>query len=433
MAAYVLRDIIDQGRSLDKTLATESAKLNPQHRPLLQELAYGGCRRYHYLDGVLSTLLQKPVGNKNRIVHFLMIVGLYQLVFTRIPDHAAVDQTVKALGASKQSWASGLVNGVLRQYIRWRDAYQSEHRAKLIVPGLSASQSAGMPQFIFEQIQQSWPKQAAAIIEASNQKPPMTLRVNCQQTTRADYLELLSRNQLEAVATQDSATGIMLAQAVAVERLPMFTQGWVSVQDESAQLCTELMALSPAMRVLDGCAAPGGKTCALLESEPAINLTAVDLPERVIGITQNLARIGLQATVYGSRLQDLDDWWDGQKWHRILLDLPCSGTGVIRRHPDIQHRRLPGDLERFAGQQLELLQAVWPTLADDGMILYATCSIMPIENQQVVERFVDSCRDAVVKPIKMALGQPQSAGQQRLPSARQGDGFYYCLLQKRLH
>jgi len=429
VAAQTLRAIIDQGRSLDKALSHEFDRVPAEQRGLLQELTYGGCRHYHFLNGILAVLLQKPVRNKDRMVHFLLLVGLYQLEFMRLPDHAAVDQTVKALAASKQSWARGLVNGVLRQFLRLRGGGPKADNSGML-KGLTDSQIAGLPGFLYEEIRRAWPEQADAIIRASNQRPPMVLRVNRQKTTRDNYITLLASHELAAEPTVDSADGIALSKPVSVERLPMFDEGWVSVQDTSAQLCTSLMRLAERQRVLDGCAAPGGKACALLEAEPTITLTAVDLPERLDAVRENLERMGLTAILCGGQLQDKDEWWDGRKWPRILLDAPCSGTGVIRRHPDIQHRRLPGDLQRFATQQMDLLKTAWSMLADDGMLLYVTCSIMPVENEQVIAAFLEENQPAETKPPEGIDGITLQHGLQRLPGVHQGDGFYYALLSK---
>ncbi len=407
-------------------MSSQSVRTSPSQRPLLQELAYGGCRQYYYLDGLMARLLARPVRKKDRMVHFLLVIGLYQLGFMRTPDHAAVNQTVKALEASKQSWARGLLNGVLREYLRRKDA----NEITAMEQSLTASQKCAFPPFLYQAICDCWSEQAAAIFAASNQKPPMTLRVNKQKTTRENYLSLLDSRQMPGRQTLDSELGLIMEQPTTVDKLPMFTEGWASVQDESAQLCTVMLSLQPGLRVLDACAAPGGKTCAMLEAEPTIQLTAVDLPERVEGIRQNLERTGLQADIQDAGLEQFAAWWNGEPWDRILLDVPCSGTGVIRRHPDIRHRRQPGDFERFAHQQLNLLNIAWPMLRHNGMLLYVTCSIMTIENDQVIEQFVSSRQDVVVESIRHIPGLEMRYGKQRLPGIHGGDGFYYCRLKK---
>jgi 16S rRNA (cytosine967-C5)-methyltransferase len=425
-AAHILRDVIDQGRSLDKTLRSQAVRTAASQRPLLQELAYGGCRHYYYLDGLMARLLAKPIRKKDRMVHFLLVIGLYQLAFMRTPNHAVVNQTVKALEASRQSWARGLLNGVLREYLRRKEGDEISAMEQSLTP----SQNCAFPPFLYQAISDCWADQAAEIFAASNQKPPMTLRINKQKTTRKDYLSLLNSRQMPALQTLDCDTGLVMKQPTTVDKLPMFAEGWVSVQDESAQLCTAALLLQPGLRVLDACAAPGGKTCAILESEPGIQLTAIDLPERVEGIRQNLERTGLQAEIQDAGLEQFADWWDGKPWDRILLDVPCSGTGVIRRHPDIRHRRLPGDFERFARQQLDLLNIAWPMLGKSGILLYVTCSIMTIENDQVIENFVAGNENVTVEPINHIQGLETRYGLQRLPGVHDSDGFYYCRLRK---
>ena len=429
-AAHVLRDVIDQGRSLDKTLTSHEKRVGEDRHALLQEMTFGGCRYYYYLDGLLSGLLDKPIRNKDRIVHFLLVVGLYQLAFMRTPNHAAVDQTVKALVASKQSWARGLVNGVLRAYLRQSAGQPKGSLGYSAGKTLSTSQQCSFPPFLFSEIQKHWPEYAARIFAASIQKPPMILRVNLGAVSREDYLRRLADSDMAARATGESQSGVVIDQPVGVDKLPGFTQGWVSVQDESAQLCIPQLRLSPLQHVLDGCAAPGGKTCAILESEPDVVMTAVDLPERVDAIQQNLHRLGLQAEIKDGELEALEQWWDGSQWDRILLDVPCSGSGVIRRHPDILHRREPGDLERFAAQQVALLNTAWPLLKEGGCLLYVTCSIMPVENDGVIARFLSEIDDAIVSPLAGPLGIATDYGIQRLPGVHEGDGFYYCRLDK---
>ncbi|MGI9319246.1 MAG: transcription antitermination factor NusB, partial [bacterium] len=272
VAGHVLRDVIDQLRSLDRTLESEASRLKPDQRPVLMELAYGGCRQYFYLDGILSQLLTKPIRRKDRMVHFLLIVGLYQLAFMRVPDHAAVDETVKALEASKQSWARGLVNGVLRTYLRRRD----DHTLTDLEQDIPDSAKVSFPPFLYSTIEECWTEHAGTVYRASIQKPPMTLRVNCQKTTPEDYLGLLGAKNIGAESMAECSTAINLEKPAPVEQIPMFADGWVSVQDLSAQLCTDELFLAADQRVLDACAAPGGKTCAILETEPSVKLTAVD-------------------------------------------------------------------------------------------------------------------------------------------------------------
>lgn len=425
-AAHVLRDVIDQGRSLDQTLQAQERQVLPDQVGALREIGFGGCRHYCHLDGIISSLLSKPIRRKDRMIHFLLVAGLYQIIHMRVPDHAAVNQSVAALSASRQAWARGLVNGVLRGYLRIRD----DGRLTELEEELTPAQRMSLPTHLHQWIQQAWPDHAGAIFRAFNERPPMTLRINPLKTTREDYRMLLDDRGIGAEITRDSPVGMNLASPSGVGAIPMFEEGWVSVQDESAQLCVAAMGLRPGLRVLDACAAPGGKTCAFLESEPGIRLTAVDLPERADGIRQNLRRIGLEAEIRTGGLEELADWREWDPWDCILLDVPCSGTGVIRRHPDIRHRRQPGDLERFATQQRHLLETAWELLVPGGTLLYVTCSIMPRENDGVIDGFLRRHTSARVNPLAGIPGLATRHGIQRLPGVHDGDGFYYCRLGK---
>ena len=425
-AAHVLRDVIDQGRSLDQTLQAQERRVKPDQVGALREIGFGGCRHYCHLDGIISSLLSRPIRRKDRMVHFLLVAGLYQIIHMRMPDHAAVNQSVAALQASRQAWARGLVNGVLRSYLRARD----DGRLVDLETELAPSQRASLPAHLHRWIQQAWPDHAGDICRALNERPPMTLRINRLKTTREGYRALLDERGIDAGITRDSPVGMNLACPTGVDALPMFREGWVSVQDESAQLCMAAMDLRPGMRVLDACAAPGGKTCAILESEPEIRLTAVDLPERADSIRQNLRRAGLEADVRAGGLEELADWREWDPWDCILLDVPCSGTGVIRRNPDIRHRRQPGDLDRFATQQQRLLEIAWELLVPGGMLLYVTCSIMPQENDGVIDGFLRRHSGARVRSLAGIPGLATRHGIQRLPGVHDGDGFYYCRLGK---
>ncbi len=420
----MLRNVIDQGRSLDRVLADQERRVQSADIGALREIGYGGCRHYSYLDGIVSLRLVKPLRKKDRIIHFLLIVGLYQIMHMRVPDHAAVHQAVAALNATRQSWARGLVNGVLRGFLQSRGGVDPDPFGDQLMP----AQRASLPHHMYEWVLASWPEDADTIFHAFNERPPLTLRVNRQKTNRDAYLALLADRSIVAEPTRDSPDGINLARPMHVEHIPCFATGWVSVQDESAQLCTGAMDLRPGLHVLDACAAPGGKTGALLEREPGIRLTAVDLPERMHSLQQNLARTGGDCILMGNGLEELACASGHRSWDRILLDVPCSGTGVIRRHPDIRHRRQVGDLERFSAQQQHLLELAWKLLTPQGMLLYVTCSILPQENDAVVERFLDQHPEAHCLSLTTIPGIRTRYGVQRLPGVHPGDGFFFCAL-----
>ncbi len=421
-AAHILKLVIDHGVSLDEGLQKYLPKVG-RNRAELQAVSYGACRFYCVCEFILQQLLKKPIKPSDRIVHFLLICAVYQIDHMRKPDYATVNQTVNMLDKSRRSWAKKLVNGVLRNYLRQKESISAS------IPHSPARHA--FPEFWLGWLAQSWPEHYHDIVDASNQAPPMTLRVNATMGTRDAYGALLKQSGIEFSLTCQSAFGITLHTPMPVERVPGFMDGRVSVQDESAQLVTAVMDLQPGQRVLDGCAAPGGKTCAILEYQTGLqSLVAIDQEKRIPRIRDNLRRLKLDAEVIASDLTDRAAWWTGRSFDRILLDVPCSGSGIIRRHPDIKHRRHPGDFEKFSDHQLSLLDAVWPTLISGGLLLYVTCSVLEVENDQVIQRFIDQVGNAAVEPLEAELGISTRFGRQRLPGVHSGDGFYFCRLKK---
>ena len=281
-------------------------------------------------------------------------------------------------------------------------------------------------------LRHNWPGHWTTILDANNIQAPMTLRVNARRYRREDYLAELARAGIDAEATRFATMGIQLVQPVPVERLPGFADGAVSVQDEAAQLCTGLLDLAPGQRVLDACAAPGGKTCAILEACPALaDVVAIDeSAERLPRIEDNLARLDLDATLIQADAADLERWWDGRPFDRILLDVPCSATGVIRRHPDIKLLRRESDIVPLAGIQLGLLQAMWSLLAPGGRLVYATCSVFPQENHRIIQRFRTQSPEARLLEPAVDWGLDTGAGRQLLPNPNSHDGFFYAVLEK---
>lgn len=429
-AAQVLRGVIDQEHSLDRAIQDLGDGFNGNLSEL-KEIAFGGCRFYIYLDSIISKLLCKPIKEKDRMVHFLLVSALYRIEFMRAPDHAVVNESVNALEKTNHSWAKNLTNGVLRNFLR--------NKSEIIGLLDKAHVRVAFPKHLHERITNDWPDYAPVIFQASNKKPPLTLRINQQATTRTLYEETLKGQGIDYVLTLDSDIGVILSHPVSVERIPGFTDGKVSVQDESAQIILSAIALSSGQRVLDGCAAPGGKTCLMLESQPDLAaLVAIDLPQRIATIEQNLTRLKLNATaapmptpiVIPADLLEPTAWWDGQQFDRIILDVPCSGSGVIRRHPDIKHRRKSSDIEKFAAQQLAMINSVWPLLKPGGTLIYITCSIFKAENDQVIEKFIKDKEDFELQSLNEIFGVALSFGRQRLPGVHSGDGFYYCVINK---
>ncbi len=428
-AAEVLQGVLDKGQSLDSAIEGLGDSFNGNYS-VLREITFGGCRFYIYLENILSRLLVKPIKNRDRKVHFLLVSALYQIEFMRVPDHAVVNECVHSLANTEFSWAQNLTNAVLRNFLRKRDK---------IIPVADNGNTGNehivqaFPKHLYDRIKRDWPEEYRSIISASNKKPPLTLRVNQQAISRAEFVLELQERGIEYALTRDSEIGIILGNPVPVDKIPGFVEGRVSVQDESAQLITSALSLEKGQRVLDGCAAPGGKTCLILESQPELaSLVAVDLPSRIISIEQNLARLRLNAILIPADLLNTSAWWDGNNFDRILLDAPCSGSGVIRRHPDIKHRRKSSDIEKFSNQQLSMINSVWPLLNPGGKLLYVTCSIFRAENDNVVEKFIKDRSDFELQSLTNIFGVKSLYGRQRLPGVHSGDGFYYCGIEKTL-
>ncbi len=404
--------------ALDNALQTiESGK----DRAFIQALCYGVCRQYHRLDFILGQLLDKPL--KDMDIKALALVGLYQLKFMRVKPHAAVSETV--LAARKKPWAKSLINAVLRTYLREQETLEQK---------ADNEQTAAVshPDWLIKQIEQDWPEQAQRILSENNLQPPMVLRVNLARTSRDRYLQALMEQSIAAEAVGFCPSAIMLDKPVPVELLPGFDEGLVSVQDTAAQLAAGLLDARPGHRVLDVCAAPGGKTAHILESQPQLKeLVAVDIDEsRMQRVSENLQRLGLQAKLVVGDAANPEKWWDGKPFDRILLDAPCSALGVIRRHPDIKLLRRAGDIESLQALQKAILQAVWPLLAPDGLLVYATCSILKQENERQVQAFLAEHGDAVELPIVADWGSAGKCGRQILTGDSAMDGFYYARISK---
>ncbi len=421
-AARVLTEVLVDGRSLTEALAAEQGA----DKALIQELCFGVLRWYARLDALAGALLNKPLRGKDRDIRLLILIGLYQLDFTRVAPHAALSETVAAARVLGKSWATGLINGVLRQYQRRRAELQA------LTEDSEAARMA-FPEWLLERLRRAWPAHWRDIADASNQRPPMSLRVNARRDTRDAYLARLGAAGIPAHAHELLPQAVVLERAMPVDRLPGFSQGEVSVQDAGAQLAARLLAPGRGHRVLDACAAPGGKSCHILESTPEIaGLTAVDIDEgRLERLRGNLDRLGLEARIrVGDAAAPDGDWARSGYYERILLDVPCSATGVIRRHPDIKWLRRAQDIEALVILQAKMLNAVWPLLAPGGRLLYSTCSLIPEENDCQVQAFLRRARDARERPLGLDWGHARSVGRQTLPGEGEMDGFYYACLEK---
>lgn len=426
---------MQDGQSLSQCLPDLLVQAAPIDRALVQELAYGSLRWRFRLEAQLRLLLKQPLKRKDRDITALLLVGLYQLEYTNIPAHAAVHATVEAVRATGKRWAVTLANGVLRSYQRQR----AELGAALL--GRPAEWHAH-PDWLVERLRGDWSEDWEAVLAANNQRPPLVVRVNPRRGSVAEYRAQLHAAGLAHAPLRYSDTGLCLQQPVAVERLPGFAAGAVSVQDAAAQLAAPLLNAAPGMRVLDACAAPGGKAAHILERTPQLaELIAVELDAaRARRIDENLQRLGLAAQVLIADAAQPESWWDGRPFERILLDAPCSATGVIRRHPDIKSLRRDTDIGALAVTQARLLDALWPLLAPGGMLLYVTCSVLHQENDQQIAAFLQRQPQAREQRFEAAWGRALTQGRQILPGAAATesetwdggmDGFYFAGLIKR--
>ena len=409
-AAYAIDAVVHQGHTLTRVLADQPVA----GRATVQDICYASLREYALLAALRDALLSNPL--KDRVIACLLVVALRQLRARPDSTHMIVNEAVEAAAAT-QPWARGLVNGVLRNYLRHTDLLLDEVQQK-------EPARWNYPQWWIDQVRTAYPDDWQAVLTAGNQHPPMTLRVNPQHGSTAAYLELLQEAGLDAQQTGEFA--LQLAQPIPVTQVPGFSTGRVSVQDAGAQLAAPLLELADGQRVLDACAAPGGKSGHIVELAD-VNLTALDNDaSRLIRVQENLDRLGLHASLLTGDAALPDSWWDGVPFDRILADVPCSASGVVRRHPDIKWLRRPDDLARFAAQQAAILPALWRCLAHGGKLLYVTCSIFPQENQRQVDAFLSHHDDAQ----QQALDHAGLSAGQLLPNDHH-DGFFYALLVKR--
>ncbi|KAF1027646.1 MAG: Ribosomal RNA small subunit methyltransferase B [Pseudomonas sp.] len=424
-AARALAAVLSGKASLNSSLPTQLEKVEDRDRGFTQDLAFGTARWQPRLSMLAEKLLQKPFKAADADVEALLLVGLYQLLYTRVPAHAAIGETVGCADKLKKPWAKALLNAVLRRAQRESEALLAELERDPVV-------RTAHPRWLQKSLKAFWPEQWEAIAAANNAHPPMILRVNRRHHSRDAYLTLLNEAGIAATACVYSRDGIVLEAATDVRSLPGFAQGWISVQDEAAQLAADLLDLAPGQRVLDACCAPGGKTCHILEAEPALaGVVAVDLEaKRLVRVRENLDRLGLNAELIAADGRDTAAWWDGKPFQRILLDAPCSATGVIRRHPDIKLTRQPDDIAALAVLQGELLDAMWGTLEVGGILLYATCSTLPTENTDVIEAFLARTSGARELDLNTQAGIKQLHGRQLLAQEGGHDGFYYAKLIK---
>lgn len=426
-AVKILQSLYVDRESLSKILPTYVRPIsNEKEKAWIQEICYGVARFYDRLDFIAHQLLEKKtLKSKDIDIYLLILTGIYQLLFMRVPPYAAVDETVKVARLLKKSWATRLINALLRNFLR-----NQETLLRLAEENLVARYAH--PSWLIHMLQQAWPSHWPSILIANNEHPPLTLRVNTRLISKDAYLERLKQSGIQAQLSPFCPTALMITQAMEVFAIPGFQQGYVTVQDASAQLAAELLDLKPGQCVLDACAAPGGKLTHILEKEPALQaVIGIDNKKsRLALIRDNLKRLNLTAELADLDITKLSGKFQKEYFDRILLDAPCSSTGVIRRHPDIKWLRKPEDIQTLSIQQEAMLQAAWKSLKLEGKLLYATCSVLPEENEQVIEAFLKKTPDAKAIPIIADWGIIQQFGRQILPGQYNMDGFYYALLEK---
>lgn len=415
LASNIIDGVFAGGRNLTELLNEtfqQHTELSYQTRAAIQDVSYGTLRFYGLINKVLQSLVHKPV--EDQPIRNLLLVALYQLIFTQAKTHAVVHNAVSLADQLGKNYAKGFINAVLRSFLRQAEPLLAQARQTEVG-------RYSHPQWWIKRMQAAYPTQWQAILEANNQHPPLTLRVNRRKTSRNAYLDALQKADI--AATPLGIDAVQLAEPAPVSRLPGFADGHVSVQDWGAQLAAPLLDVQDGMRVLDACAAPGGKTCHILEMAE-VNLTALDKDaQRVKRIEENLQRLELKAHLLCADASRPADWWDGKRFDRILADVPCSAAGVVRRHPDIKWLRRPDDFARFAGQQAHILDQLWGCLEKKGKLLYTTCSVFPEENIEQTLAFMQRHPDATHLDVNL-----DNAGQ--LLPTQEHDGFYYALFQK---
>jgi len=418
-AAGVVAAVL-RGRSLDPAVAAARKRVAAADAALVQQLAYGAVRYWYRLEPVVAERLRRPLKRRDGDLRALLVVALYELLDMRTPPHAAVDAAVEATAALGKDWARGLVNGLLRGVLRTPDA---------LAPSGEPAHDHAWPVWLATALAADWPRAWPQIAASATARAPMVLRVNTRRGGIDAYAERLAAAGIEARRHEHAEQALVLAWPVDVEALPGFGAGDVSVQDAAAQLAAPLLAPVDGLRVLDACAAPGGKTGHIAELGPPAELVAVERDrERAAELGRGLARLGVDARVISADAGRPADWWDGRAFDRILLDVPCSATGVIRRHPDIRLLRRPGDIAGFAAEQDRLLAALWPLLAPGGMLVYTTCSVLRRENAERPAAFERAGARWVVPPL--ACGLRDGEGLQVLPGEAGMDGFFYACLRR---
>ncbi|MGI9265235.1 MAG: 16S rRNA (cytosine(967)-C(5))-methyltransferase RsmB [Gammaproteobacteria bacterium] len=422
-AARVLAKVVGEGRSLSAELPIGIATLDAaKDRSFVQAMCFGVLRDFERLQCVLDQLLDKPLKRRDAELRCLLLAGIYQIAHMKVPDHAAVAATVGAAARIGRHSAKGLVNAVLRRFIR--------EQAVLMDAAVETPEGRYRHHdWLIKKLQEDWPADWQCLLDEGATQPPMWLRVNTSRISRDEYLCRIEDD--EATTGRHAPESIRLSRAVDVQSLPGFAEGLVSVQDAGAQLAAHLLQPKAGQKILDACAAPGGKACHVLELCPGARVTALDIAaERLKRVEENLARLHLDARLICANATHTDQWWDGQRFDSILLDAPCTASGVIRRHPDIKLLRREQDIATLARRQAELLNALWPLLAPGGRLVFCTCSLFAAEGVDQVRDFLHATHGSELLPLDVDWGRDMNPGRQLLTGKAGMDGFYYACLVK---
>ena len=427
VALKMCLSVIEHGRSLSQVLPEGLAQFSDRReRGFTQNLVLGTLRWQLRLEAIREQLVKKPLKAKDEDVNQLILLGLFQILYTQTPEHASVSATVEVVKRLKKPWAKGVINGVLRNFLRNKDDILSE-------VDLKPAHRYAHPQWFFKAVRKGYPDDWENILQANNEIAPLTLRNNRRAQTRSEYQHELREAGFANEIHPFCAQGIILENSTDITSLPGYEEGAFSVQDPAAQQAAQILNPQPDERILDACAAPGGKTAHILEmSENRAQVMAIEKePERLERLAENLYRLDLQCDYQVGDAAQPEQWWDGKSFDKILLDAPCSATGIIRRHPDIKWHRTAEDIDALVQLQGEILDKLWPLLKVGGRLLYATCSVLPQENTEQMTAFLERTTNAKEISIRPeAFANHALRGWQILPGTHGMDGFYYCLLEK---
>lgn len=421
-AIQALSEVLDENKNLGDSEALMRLQ-DVRDNSLARNLTYGVLRWLTALEWLAGELLTKPLKKREIEVQRLVLLGLQQLWHDHTASHAAVNETAECARLLGKPWAVGLINAVLRRFQREQDFFLNKME--------QTGKQFAHPDWLLKEIQKDWPGHWRNIVDSNNRQAPLWLRINRQQADEATLRSDLTGAGFEIGDHIFARDAISISPAAAVAKIPGFETGWLSVQDPAAQLARDLVDPRSGERILDACAAPGGKTAHLLETCQTIELTVLDKQaQRIEQVNQNLQRLGLHAATIAADATAVASWWNGEKFHKILLDAPCSATGVIRRHPEIKWLRSSRQVDSVVESQAGLLAALWPLLEPGGVLVYATCSILKRENSQQIQRFLEKHADAVAEDPVVKWGTADSFGRQILPGEAEMDGFYYAVLRK---